>query len=103
MNANIVNMLEKIKSDNQLSYQNYLTEENIQEIQQWFSKFSINPYIDFEKIIGLMYKLYIKEDIDARPCEEYNSMVSTLADEYNFNPSDFLSLYQEFRKIVFGK
>lgn len=56
---------------------------------------------EIEKVISLMYELYVREDIDFYPYEEYTRIISYLSTQYNFDKNDCLSLYSAFRKLVF--
>ena len=90
MNHQMISMLEDIKTGTYTSYTN------------WFTQFALGNTNETESIISLIYELYIREDIDLRPYEEYVKVVSYLAEKYNFDKSKFLYLYQQFRQMIFG-
>ena len=96
-------MLEDIKIAAYKGVTNYLAPNDIQTLRQWYERFSDIKYIDDENLVSLMYELYIREDIDFRPCEDYNVIVSSLAEKYCFNSTNFLNMYQQYRKILFGE
>ena len=101
MNYQMINMLEAIKTGTYTSCTNYLEKVTVEEILQWFCSFSLDNTNEIENIISLMYELYVREDIDLRPYEEYTRVVSYLAEKYNFDKSKFLDLYQQFHQMVF--
>lgn len=102
MNARIVNMLEAIKGGTYIIYTDYLENTDIDAICQWFHPIISGDRYEIEKVISLMYELYLRENIDFYPYEEYMQIVSYLSTQYNFNKDDFLDLYSAFRKLVFG-
>ena len=95
MNARIVNMLEAIKVGTYIIY------TDIDAICQWSYPIISGNRDEIEKMISLMYELYVREDIDFFPYEEYTRIISYLSTQYNFDKNDFLSLYSAFRKLVF--
>ena len=101
MNHHIINMLEAIKTGTYTSYVNYLDEATVEQISKWFSSFASEDIRGIKNIIDLMYELYVREDIDLRPYEDYARLVSSLAEKYKFAESEFLNLYQQFRQMVF--
>lgn len=102
MNHQMISMLEDIKTGTYTSYTNYLDEVTVNQILHWFTQFALGDTNETESIISLIYELYIREDIDLRPYEEYVKVVSYLAEKYNFDKSKFLYLYQKFRQMIFG-
>lgn len=101
MNARIVNMLEAIKVGTYIKYTDYLENSDIDAICQWSYPIISGNRDEIEKVISLMYELYIREDIDFYPYEEYTRIISYLSTQYNFEKKDFLNLYSAFRRLVF--
>jgi len=101
MNHQIINMLEAIKTETYTSYVNYLNKATVERISKWFCSFALEDVGEIENIIGLMYELYVREDIDLRPYEDYTRLVSYLAEKYKFDASKFLDLYQQLRQMIF--
>lgn len=101
MNTRIVNMLEAIKVGTYIIYTDYLENTDIDAICQWSYPIISGNRDEIEKVISLMYELYVREDIDFYPYEEYTRIISYLSTQYNFDKNDFLSLYSAFRKLVF--
>lgn len=101
MNARIVNMLEAIKVGTYIIYTDYLENSDIDAICQWSYPIISGNRDEIEKVISLMYELYIREDIDFYPYEEYTRIISYLSTQYNFDKNNFLNLYSAFRKLVF--
>lgn len=101
MYNNLINLFEDIKLDKYTSFEDYLTEEDVEKVSVWFHSFSEEQNNDFEKIIDLMYVLYVREDIDLRPYEEFNRLAVYYAEKYSFKTEDFLNLYISFRKMLF--
>lgn len=101
MSSRIINMLEAIKTETYTTYTDFLEKTDIERVTQWFSSAVSENSCEFEKIISLMYELYIREDIDFYPYEKYTSVVSYLSEEYEFDANDFLNLYHQFKKMVF--
>lgn len=102
MISNLTNMLEDIKSGTYSGYANYLGSNEIQLLLQWYNCFSSQKSKDVNHSIDLLYELYIRGNIDYKPYEEYKKIVSSLVERYHFKYSDFLNLYQQFKKITFG-
>ena len=103
MNQNLINMLEDIKASNYQGVMDYINPNSIQTLRQWYAHFTDEKHFDDERLVSLMYELYIMEDIDFRPYEEYQEIVSLLADKYHFHNSSFLKMYQQFRMLLFGE
>lgn len=101
MNHQMINMLEDIKSGAYTSYTDYLDEVTVNHIVHWFAQFASGGANKVENILNLIYELYIREDIDFRPYEEYICVVSYLSEKYDFDKSRFLDLYQQYRYLVF--
>lgn len=101
MNHQMINMLEDIKTGSYTSYTDYLDEVTVNHIVRWYTQFASVGTNKVENILNLIYELYIREDIDFCPCEEYIRVVSYLSEKYYFDKSRFLDLYQQFRHMVF--
>lgn len=101
MNNKLVNMLEDIKTNKYTIYSNYLNDVDIENISKWYGSFALNEQVDFEIIINLMYELYIREDIDSRPYEDYKRLTTYFADKYRFKSVNFLDIYRSFRNLLF--
>lgn len=96
---NITIMLEDMKVDSYKGYSNYLKQNEVQELRKWYEQVATKP-ATIEAIINFIYELYIYEDIDFRPYDEYVRIVSNLAEKYHFNNRDFLKLYQQYKVLV---
>ena len=48
-----------------------------------------------------MYELYLREDIDLRPYEDYIQLITYLADEYQFDKTKFLEIYKSFKDLLY--
>jgi len=95
-------MLEDIKTGTYKGIASYLVTDDIQALRQWYENYSLSGCIADEELVNLLYELYIREDIDFRPREHYKEIVSTLARKYHFDSTNFLSMYQQYRTILFG-
>lgn len=95
-------MFEDIKFGKYTIYSDYLNEDDVIKINNWYNSFSQNGLIDFNDIINLMYELYLYVDIDLKPYEDYQKIRSYFAEKYTFENDKFLDLYCEYRKLVFG-
>lgn len=102
MKNGLVEMLEDIKCGQYTTFYDYLDDDSIQELYRWFNKYSNSESVVIERIIDLMYELYIRENIDCHPVDEYERIVSNLASQFRFKAHDFLDLYACFRKMVFA-
>lgn len=101
MQNRLIAMLESIKHNKYNSYHDYLDSEDIETILEWYNSFTITRSSDIEKIIDLMYELYIREDIDLRPYADYIVLITYLADEYQFDKTKFIEIYKSFRDLLF--
>lgn len=101
MQNKLINMLEDIKMDKYTSYSNYLDGTDVEKISTWYYTFVSNRVTDVEKIIDLIYELYIREDVDLKPYEDYKILTTYLADKYEFNCENFLDIYRSFRDLLF--
>lgn len=102
MKIKLIDLLEDIKLDKYTSYTDYLDSADVEEIAKWYNTFAVKESINFETIIELIYELYIREDIDLRPYEEYKRLTTYLADKYGFNCEHFLDVYRSFRNLLFS-
>ena len=101
MNFRMINLLEAIKTKTYTTYTDFLENADVEKITRWFSAAASEKLCEFEKAIDLMYELYIREDIDFCPYEEYTRIASCLSEKYEFDVNDFLNLYHQFRMMVF--
>ena len=102
MNNGLMNMLEDIKSNKFKSYDFYLDEKCTEKLLSWYNSYSSDRSIGVDMVVGFVYDLYIREDIDYYSHDEYVRTVSLLAEKYHFQPSDFLTLYRQFREMLYG-
>ena len=102
MNQQLVNMVEAMKAGTYSSYAQYFEKGTEEEIVRWFAPFALDDNYNMEDIVKLMYQLYLDENMDFSPCEDYSRQVSYLAERYKFDKSRFIDLYQQFRKMLFG-
>lgn len=100
MNSRMINMLEAMKSEPYTTYTDFLKDADVGKITHWFSSVTPEDSCKLEKVINLMYELYVRENIDFYPYEEYTRVVSYLSEEYKFATNDFLSLYRQFKKMI---
>ncbi len=96
---NIIIMLEDMKTDKYDNYCNYLKQDEIQALREWFFHISGKP-AKIETIVSFIYELYIFEDIDFRAYDEYTHIVAELSKKYGFNQKDFLIIYQQYKQII---
>lgn len=101
MHLKIITMLESIKHGTYKGYKDYLGIEEIDLLKTWYCTYSALQTADFNRIVSLAYELYSREDIDFRPIEDYNEIVSALSQEYQFTFDSFLSMYSSFRKMLY--
>ena len=101
MNNRIIRMFEDIKCNKYSAYCDYVNEDDIRSIRQWFFKCSRDDSATTENIISLMYELYIRENIDFYPNDEYARIVAQIARKYHLNTVDFPEIYMSFRKMVY--
>ena len=101
MNSRMINMLEAIKTETYTTYTDFLENTDVGIINQWFFSVALEKSYRLEKVISLMYELYVREDIDFYPYEEYTKIVSYLSEKYKFAANDFLNLYIQFKKMIF--
>lgn len=101
MNSRMINMFEAIKTETYTAYTDFLENTDEDRVNQWFSSVALENSYRFEQVIGLMNELYIREDIDLYPYEEYTRTVSFLSEKYKFAANNFLNLYIQFKTMVF--
>ena len=101
MQKRLIALLEEIKLNRYYDYHDYLNNEDIEKITEWYNSFATTSSLDFDKIIGLMYELYLREDIDLRPYEDYIQLITYLADEYQFDKTNFLEIYKSFKDLLY--
>lgn len=99
MNSILI-FLENNKSNNQSINYSALDDKSISIINSWFSKYSGFEF-DLSKAVELMLFLYSRENIDLYPVDEYLRIVSFICSEYFINDSLFLSMINDFRKMVY--
>lgn len=98
-----VHLFEAIKNNSFTSINDYLTKDEIILVYSWFCKYSSLKLekISLEKIIDLMYYLYIFEDIDLYTLEEYTKVVESISEKYGITKKDFINLFSDYKKMVF--
>ena len=92
-------MLEDMKIGTFDSYSNYLSEEDLSMLRKWFLQVTTEP-ATIETIISFLYELYINEDIDFRPYNEYTRIVTALANKYHFDSNNFLNIYLKYKELT---
>lgn len=102
MNIRIINMLESIKQRTYTNPAEYLTDADIEAIHLWYSQYTSSTTYDIEKCIDLLYFLYIRENIEFYPYEEFQKIVSSIAQIHGFEIESFWDILASFRKIVFN-
>lgn len=102
MNMNYINMLEAIKNDGYSNFHDYITDSEITEINNWYNTYSSINEMNMENIIDLLYFLYMRENIDIYPIDEYHHVVNKIAEVFKFHAEKFMEMFIEFRKIVYG-
>ncbi len=101
MQNKLINLLEDIKMEKYSSYSDYLDGLDVENLTKWYDSFSLNASTDFETIISFIYELYVREDIDLRPYEDYKRIITYLANKYHFNSEHFLEIYKSYRDLLF--
>lgn len=101
MQYRLIRLLEDVKLNKYNNYHDYLKNEDIEKLKEWYNSFAIIKSLDVDKIISFMYELYLREDIDLRPYEDYARLVTYLAIEYQFKKNDFLEIYKGFKKLLY--
>ena len=103
MNERIIDYLEVLKCGNSVSVETYLSNDDKQAILSWYRKYiHVHDNIDFEKVIDLLYVLYVRENLEFYPVNEFQQLILSLAQTHGFDKNDFWSLYSDFRILVFG-
>lgn len=102
MNIELINLLEGMKRDTASDCTFYLSSKQLQQIRDWYSKYGGEDHTSNKDVIDLLYELYIREDIDSRPVEDYQRLVFSLADVYHFDKNQFLAMYIHFKEMLFG-
>lgn len=105
MNCSIVSMLEAIKLGTFTDVDAYMKEKEKISLITWFEQYSLAGEIslDISTVINLMYELYVRENIDFYPVEEYQRVTTELASRYHFDRTRFLEILQSFRRLVYGE
>ena len=102
MNPRIINMLESIKRNTYTNPDEYLNVTDIEAIRLWYSQYATSATYDIEKCIDLLYFLYIRENIEFYPYEEFQKIVSSIAQIHGFEIESFWDILAAFRKTVFN-
>jgi hypothetical protein len=79
----------------------FLCENDIIQIDNWYGSYSSNVNFKFEDAIDLMDFLYFYENIELYPADEYWKHVIPLSEKHCFKPDKFNDLFMDFRKMVF--
>lgn len=103
MSTAIITLLEDMAHGTIIDYSNYLSSEELQAIRNWYSSYGGSSETTDKEIIGLLYELYIREDIDFRPVDEFQDISSSLAKRYHFENTQFLNMYIRVRELLYGK
>lgn len=105
MNYSIIQMLEAMKQGCFTNIDEYLGEDGKSNIFNWFSKYACenSSEMALEPIIELLFELYIHENIDFYPIEEFQRVTTTWAASYHFERKLFLNMLQDFRVLVYGE
>jgi hypothetical protein len=105
MNYSIIQMLEAMKQGVFTNVDEYLSEDDKRNIVNWFSKYTCknSNKMKLESIIELLYELYIHENIDLYPVEEFQRVAAAWAEIYHFEKDLFLNMLQAFRILIYGE
>lgn len=105
MNWSIISMFEDRKRETFTNIDDYLSKSEQERIIAWFSQYTLKKDInvDVNTVIDLMYELYIRENIDFYPVDEYQRVTTVLAEKYHINRTQFLEMLQSFRLLVYGR
>lgn len=105
MNYSIIQMLEAMKQGVFTNVDEYLSEDDKRNILYWFSKYACENSNDMEitSIIEFLFELYIHENIDFYPVEEFQRVTTTWAESYHFEKNLFLNMLQAFRILIYGE
>ncbi|MDR1292701.1 MAG: hypothetical protein LBJ91_04830 [Clostridiales Family XIII bacterium] len=101
MNDNMVNLLEKLRIGGNPSAGEFLNGNDVALVEKWYMKYCNCITFDIHKAVELMDFLYVYENIDTYPREEYRKRVIPLAERHCFESSNFINLFDDFRKMVF--
>ncbi len=106
MNQEVISLLENIKlGKRELSAAEVeLSEKNRDAFLFWYSKYADNECMEikFERIFGLAYFLYIKENIDLYCESEYTEFVNFLSKEFGIRKECLLQILTDYRKLLFS-
>ncbi len=105
MNWSIISMFEDIKREAFTNIDDYLNKSEQKCVVAWFRQYTLrkDKNVDVITVIDLMYELYIRENIDLYPIDEYQQVTTVLAEKYHFNRTQFLEMLQSFRILVYGR
>lgn len=104
MNWSIISMFEAIKREAFTNIADYLSNREQERVIAWFSQYTLKKDIssDVNSAINLMYELYIRENIDLYPVDEYQRITTVLSEKYHLDRTQFLEMLQNFRILVYG-
>ena len=103
MNNSMIRMLEQLRKD--CCFENAfdkLSSLNQQKIKTWFSKYQASGEFNISKALSLMLFLYNHENLDHYTSTEFLRIRDQIQEEFSISESDFLAMFIEFRKLIFG-